>query len=297
MTSPSPSPWSIRAKNVIVTGGTSGIGLATAAELARQGAKVTITSRSEAAAAAAAAEIVRGEGPDAGLELHTEALDLSSLASVRAFADRYRTRHQRLDVLVNNAGTMAGRRRVTEDGFEWTMAVNHFGPFLLTNLLMDLLIAGAPSRVITVSSENHRGAKHGLDLDDLNMVSGYRSSKAYAASKLANILFTVELDRRYARSGVTAKALHPGVVATNFGKGPGGPRLMGLAMTMLKPVLNTPEQGAATGVHLATAPPDAITAGIYWSNRKPKEPSTAAADGEAARRLWERSAELVGLTA
>ena len=125
------------------------------------------------------------------------------------------------------------------------------------------------------------------------MSSGYTPSKAYAASKLANILFTVELDRRLEDRGVTARALHPGVVATNFGKGPDSPRWMGLAMTLLKPVLATPEKGATTSIHLATAQPDELAAGIYWSNSKPKQPAEPALDPTAARQLWEASAELV----
>lgn len=244
--------WTIDGKQVLVTGGTSGIGRATAAQLARLGAHVTITSRTRSAAEAAATELSRETGAD----VQPAAVDLSSLDVVHAFADHYTTSHDRLDVLINNAGTMAGKRRTTPDGFEWTLAVNHLGPFLLTNLLTDLLVHRPPSRVITVSSENHRGAKNGLDFDDLQMSSGYTPSKAYAASKLANILFTAELDRRLEDRGVTARALHPGVVATNFGKGPDSPRWMGLAMTLLKPVLATPERGRRP---VSTWPPPSPT--------------------------------------
>lgn len=283
--------WSIKDKQVIVTGGTSGIGRATAAALARQGAHVTITSRSQADAEQTAAAISR----DTGGDVRGEALDLSSLASVRDFVARYTADHDRLDVLINNAGTMSGTRRTTEDGFEWTLGVNHLGPFLLTNLLTDLLTSSAPARVITVSSENHRGAKNGLDFDDLQMTKRYNSSKAYAASKLANILFTTELDSRLSSQGITARALHPGVVATNFGKNAESPKWMGIVMTLLKPVLAEPEKGAATSVHLATAQPNEIEAGIYWSNQKPKQPSPAATDTDAAARLWNLSAQLVGI--
>ncbi len=283
--------WSINDKQVVVTGGTSGIGRATATELARQGAHVTITSRSEADAAQAAAVI----SSETGGHVNGEALDLSSLESVRDFAARYRDSHDGLDVLINNAGTMSKTRRTTEEGHEWTLAVNHLGPFLLTNLVTDLLLASSPSRVITVSSENHRGAKNGLDFDDLQMTKGYNSSKSYAASKLANILFTVELDRRLASQGITARALHPGVVATNFGKNAESPRWIGIAMTLLKPVLATPAKGAATSVHLATAQTDEIESGIYWSNQKPKQPSPPATDTDAAARLWDLSTRLVGL--
>ncbi|MEZ5219391.1 MAG: hypothetical protein R2715_23030 [Ilumatobacteraceae bacterium] len=150
--------------------------------------------------------------------------------------------------------------------------------------------------MITVSSENHRGAKRGLDFDDLQMTSSYSPSKAYAASKLANILFTVELDRRLNPDGVTARVLHPGVVATNFGKDPSSPRWMGLAMTLLKPLLASPDKGASTSVLLATAQPDELEASLYWASGKPRQPSDAALDQAAARRLWDVSAELVAPT-
>lgn len=282
--------WNIAGKSVVVTGGTSGIGRATAAQLARLGADVTITSRTLASAERVAEELSAATGA----QVAAAELDLSSLANVRAFAADQLDRRDRLDVLINNAGTMAGARRTTGDGLEWTLAVNHLGPFLLTTLLTPLLLESGSARVLTVSSENHRGAKGGLDFDDLQMTRGYSASKAYAASKLANILFTVELDRRLRTDGVAARALHPGVVATNFGKGPGSPRWMGLTMTLLSPFLASPDKGAATSVHLATAPDAELDRGLYWSSSKPKEPSQAALDDDAARRLWEVSSELVG---
>ena len=284
--------WNINDKHVLVTGGTSGIGRATAAQLASRGARVTITSRTLSTAQNTADELTAATGT----QVEPAEVDLASLDAVRTFAASYADRHDRLDILINNAGTMAGKRRTTEDGLEWTLAVNHLGPFLLTNLLTPLLVHSAPARVINVSSENHRGAKRGLDFDDLQMTSGYSPSKAYAASKLANILFTVELDRRLRPDGVTARALHPGVVATNFGKDPGSSRWMGLAMTLLKPVLATPEKGASTSVLLATAQPDELEASLYWASGKPKQPSYAALDQAAARRLWDVSAELVAPT-
>jgi NAD(P)-dependent dehydrogenase (short-subunit alcohol dehydrogenase family) len=284
--------WNIDDKHVLITGGTSGIGRATATELARKGAKVTITSRTLATAKAVSAELTA----ETQTEVEAAQLDLSSLDAVRSFAASYAASHNRLDVLINNAGTMAGKRQTTVDGFEWTFATNHLGPFLLTNLLTPLLIESAPARVVNVSSGAHQSAKAGLDFDDLQMTSGYSSSKAYATSKLANILFTIELDRRTRPKGVTATALHPGVVATNFGKGPESPRWMGLAMTLLKPFLATPEKGAATSVHLATAQPEEIGSAIYWATSKPKEPSSAGSDAEAARRLWDISADLAGMS-
>lgn len=284
--------WNITGKHVLITGGTSGIGRATATQLASRGANVTITSRSLTTAQTAAEELTSA----AGIAVEAAALDLSSLDAVRTFAASYTDRHQQLDVLINNAGTMAGKRRTTPDGLEWTLAVNHLGPFLLTNLLTPLLLTSTPARIINVSSENHRSAKGGLDFDDLQMMTGYSPSKAYAASKLANILFTIELNERLGPEGVTARALHPGVVATNFGKDANSPRWMGLAMTLLKPFLATPEKGAATSVHLATAQTDELEASIYWASSKPKQPSESALDKAAARQLWEASAEMVAST-
>lgn len=283
--------WSIADKSVLITGANSGIGKATAKELARRGADVMITARDDSKGRAAAEEIRNATGA----EVSVGSLDLSQLDSVRAFASDYLGTHDQLDVLINNAGVMAGSRRETPDGLEWTLAVNHLGPFLLTYLLSDLLVSSAPARVITVSSEAHRREKEGLDFDDLEMRNGYSPSRAYAASKLANILFTVELDRRLDGSGVTAKALHPGVVATSFGKDPESPKWMGLLMVGLKPFLRKPEQGARTSVFLATADDTALDAGLYWSDEAPIDPIPAALDTQAAAQLWSESEHLVGL--
>lgn len=283
--------WSIADKSVLITGANSGIGKATAKELAGRGADVMITARDDSKGRAAAEEIRNATGA----EVSVGSLDLSQLDSVRAFASDYLGNHDQLDVLINNAGVMAGSRRETPDGLEWTLAVNHLGPFLLTYLLSDLLVSSAPARVITVSSEAHRREKEGLDFNDLEMRNGYSPSRAYAASKLANILFTVELDRRLDGSGVTAKALHPGVVATSFGKDPESPKWMGLLMVGLKPFLRKPEQGAGTSVFLATADDTALDAGLYWSDEAPIDPIPAALDTQAAARLWSESEHLVGL--
>jgi retinol dehydrogenase-14 len=276
---------------VLITGATSGIGRAAAAELARRGAQVTITARDETKGNAAAAAI-RAE---TGVDVQVGLLDLSRLDSVRGFAADYARTHDRLDVLVNNAGTMTGRRMQTPDGLEWTFGVNHVGPFLLTRLLSDLLVASAPSRVISVSSEVHRSAKQGLDMADLQMTRGWSAQKAYAASKLATILMTVELDRRLVGQGVTARAVHPGVVATNFGKGPEGRWAMRVMMTALGPVLKKPADGAAPIVLLATEPDDVVAQSLYWSQTTPTQPSPAAQDQQAAAALWEASERLSGL--
>ena len=283
--------WNIADARVLITGGTSGIGQAAAAELARRGADVTITARDAAKGNAAAAAI----RADTGVDVHVGLLDLSRLDSVREFAADYSRSHDRLDVLVNNAGTMTWRRMQTPDGLEWTFAVNHLAPFLLTQLLSDQLVASAPSRVISVSSEVHRSAKKGLDLADLQMTRGWSANKAYAASKLATILLTVELDQRLAEHGVTARAVHPGVVATNFGSGPEGRRLMGVMMTALSPLLKKPTDGAAPIVLLATASDDVVGQSLYWSQTEPTQPSPAAQDREAAAALWQASERLAGL--
>ena len=283
--------WDIADARVLITGATSGIGRAAAAELARRGAQVTITARDETKGNAAAAAI-RAE---TGVDVQVGLLDLSRLDSVRGFAEDYARTHDRLDVLVNNAGTMTGRRMQTPDGLEWTFGVNHVGPFLLTRLLSDLLVASAPSRVISVSSEVHRSAKQGLDMADLQMTRGWSAQKAYAASKLATILMTVELDRRLAGQGVTARAVHPGVVATNFGKGPEGRWAMRVMMTALGPVLKKPADGAAPIVLLATEPDDVVAQSLYWSQTTPTQPSPAAQDQQAAAALWEASEQLVGM--
>lgn len=283
--------WNIEGKTVLITGGNSGIGKATATELARHGAEVTITARNRSHGTAAAREI----GAATGAQIGVGHLDLASLDSVRAFAKDYSSNHESLHVLINNAGVMTGRRRLTVDGYEWTFAVNHLGPFLLTNLLTDLLVSSAPARIITVSSEIQRSAKGELDFDDLQMQRGYSPSRAYAVSKRANILFTVELDRRLRSSGVSARAVHPGVVATSFGRDPESPRWMGAMTVMLKPFLRSPARGAGTSVYLATAADDALSRGIYWSDEAPIDPSPATLDEHTAARLWDESQKLVGL--
>lgn len=275
---------------MLITGGNSGIGKATALALASRGAEVTITSRDPARGDDAATDIERGSGRS----VTVGSLDLSELDSVRSFADRFRRTNRGIDVLINNAGLVAGARRETPDGFEWTFGVNHLGPFLLTNLLQPLLVS--PSRVINVSSDAHRSAKGGLNFDDLHMEAGYQSFRAYAASKLANILFTVELAKRWADAGVTAHAVHPGVVATGFGRDPEGPRVVGFFTRLIGPFVRKPDEGAATNVFLATAPAEDIGTGGYWFDSAPSQPIPAATDRDAAARLWAVSEELVGLS-
>src|SRR5437870_12647288 len=199
-------------KTVLVTGGTSGIGKATAVGLARLGARVGITGRDTARAEAAAADI-RAASNNAAVDAF--AADLSSQAEVRRVASEVLGRYPRLDVLVNNVGGFWAHRQVTADGLEHTFALNHLAPFLLTSLLLDRLMASAPARVVTVSSGAHTTGK--LDFDDLMGQRKYSAQRAYSQSKLANVMFTYELARRLAGTGVTATVLHPGVTRTNFG--------------------------------------------------------------------------------
>ncbi len=270
----------------MVTGATSGIGQATAAALAGRGAQVVLVSRDRGRGEAAAAELAAAGGPAPRLEV----ADLASMGQVRTLADRLGAL-ERIDVLINNAGFMAGQRRVTVDGFDEVFAVNHLAPFLLTNLLLGKLAAAGPARVITVTSDAHTAAR--LDLDDLQLEHGWQSWRAYANSKLANILFTRELARRLEGSAVTANCAHPGVVRTRFGREARLP--MRAAVTLARPFMLSPRRGARTVVYLATSPEVAGATGGYYVKSQRREPSPAARDGAAARRLWQLSEELTGL--
>jgi retinol dehydrogenase-12 len=270
----------------VVTGATSGIGKATAAALARLGAQVVLVARDCGRGEATAAEVAAAGASPPRLEI----ADLASMAQVRALAGRLGAL-DRIDVLVNNAGLMAGQRRVTADGFDEVFAVNHLAPFLLTRLLLGQLTAAAPARVITVTSGAHAGAR--LDLDDPQLERGWDSWRAYANSKLANILFTRELARRLEGTGVTANCAHPGVVRTRFGREARLP--MRAAVTLGRPFMLSPRRGADTIVYLATSPEVAGASGGYYVKRQRREPSAAARDDAAARRLWQLSEELTGL--
>jgi NAD(P)-dependent dehydrogenase (short-subunit alcohol dehydrogenase family) len=277
-------------RSVLITGGNTGLGLETAVALVREGAKVVITSRDAQKGEAARSEIRDRSGGD----VTVMALDLARLTSVREFAARFAGEHERLDVLVNNAGLMLGSRRETVDGYEMTFQVNHLGPFLLTTLLREPLVTGDRARVVTVASAAHSGARKGLDFDDLQSTKRYRSFGVYARSKLANILFTRELARRWDDTGVTANAVHPGFVASRFGRDGDYGRLSDIVFPLLRPFAHSPEDGARTQVYVASAPElDGITGG-YWVKSAPATPSAAAQDDAAAARLWRVSEQLVG---
>ncbi len=269
----------------VVTGATSGIGKATATALARLGAQVVLVGRDRGRAEATAADLTAAGASPPRLEI----ADLASMAQVRALAGRLGAL-ERIGVLVNNAGLMSGQRRVTADGFDEVFAVNHLAPFLLTSLLLGQLTA-ASARVITVTSDAHAAAR--LDLDDPQLERGWDGWRAYANSKLANILFTRELARRLAGTGVTANCAHPGMVRTRFGREARLP--MRAAVTLARPFMRSPQRGASTIVYLATSPEVAGATGGYYVKRQRREPSAAARDDAAARRLWQLSEELTGL--
>ena len=268
---------------ILITGGTNGIGLAAAQMLAARGANVAIAGRNEGRTQAAAARIRAVAA--AGVAVGTFIADLSSQAAVRKLAAEVRSRYPRLDVLVNNAGAMYTTRQLTADGIELTWAVNHLAPFLLTTLLLDRLEASAPARIITTASDAHRGAQ--LPFEDLNAEHSYRGFGRYGQTKLANILFTLELARRLEGSGVTANCFHPGLVASGFNRNNG--LLMSLAMTVLAPGSRSSEKGAETLVWLATSPQVAQTSGAYFVDERPVMPSPAGQDRDAAQRLWDIS--------
>jgi retinol dehydrogenase 14 len=277
-------------RTVLVTGATSGIGRATARGLATMGAYLAITGRDRDRTESAACEI-RAAG---GGQVDVFVADLSSQAEVRRLADEVLQRLARLDVLVNNVGGFWNTRHVTEDGLERTFALNHLAPFLLTNLLLDRLLQSAPARVVTVASHAHSLGR--IEFDDLQGERSYAGARAYSQSKLANGLFTYELARRLPGTSVTANALHPGVVRTSFGAEEPG-LIQRLLVPFARPFLKTPAQGAATSIHLASAPELEPVTGRYFTNHKLQRSSPRSYDEAVAARLWQVSAALVGLTA
>ena len=278
-------------KSVLVTGGTGGIGKATAIGLAALGARVGITGRDQARAAAAAAGIRAATGNAA---VDAFAADMSAQAQVRRLAAQVAGTYPRLDVLVNNVGGFWAHRHVTADGLEYTFALNHLASFLLTNLLLDRLTASAPARIVTVSSGAQ--AQGRIDFDDLQGERNYSGQRAYSQSKLANVMFTYELARRLEGTGVTATVLHPGVVRTSFGAEDQAAHFAVL-IRMARPFMKTAAQGAATPVYLACSPQVEGVTGRYFANRKPKTAAKTAYDTTAAARLWQVSADLADLTA
>jgi NAD(P)-dependent dehydrogenase (short-subunit alcohol dehydrogenase family) len=275
-------------KICVVTGATSGIGLVTAQALARQGATLIVVARNPERGAATVSRIQRETGNSA-VELMVT--DLSTQAQVRRLASEIQHRFARLDVLVNNAGALFSRRRLSADGLEMTFALNHLAYFLLTNLLLDPLKAADSARIVNVSSEAHRRAR--LDFSDLQGQHRYTGWRAYARSKLANLLFTYELTRRLEGTGIVANALHPGFVATNFGRN--NRSLMAAFFRILQLAAISPEEGAQTIIYLASSPEVKGITGKYFVKQKAVRSSQVSYNRDDAERLWQVSAELARL--
>jgi len=278
-------------KVAIVTGGNSGIGKETAAELARLGAHVVIAARNADKAAAAIADIDARTGAPGRVE-HLP-LDLASFAAVHQFVAAFTDAHDRCDILVNNAGLILRKRTVTVDGHETQVQVNHLSHFLLTNLLLDTLRRNPGARVVNVASDAHRTARKGLDFDDLDWSRRrYRGFAVYASTKLANILFTRAFGRRHKGSEVSANAAHPGFVASNFAREGDWGALGNIAMVLGKPFARSPAQGALTPIYLASSPDVEGMTGLYFAKAKVIAPSKSGLDDDAGEQLWEISEKL-----
>lgn len=277
-------------KVVVITGANSGIGKEAAVALAAMGATTVLACRNAERARQAAAEVRARAASDA---VHVVSLDLADLASVKAAASTIASDYGRIDVLVNNAGGIWTTRQTTAQGFEQTFGVNHLGHFYLTRLVLDLLVASAPSRIVNLSSAAHRLAARGMRWHDLQHQKRYSALGVYGESKLANVLFTRGLAHRLDPAVVTANAVHPGPVRSAFGMGGDTKGLLGLANRLARPFEVTPAQGADTVIFLAFDPSVAGRTGGYWSNRTESRVSSHGRDDEAAERLWSESERLL----
>ena len=273
-------------KVCVVTGANSGIGIETAEGLARMGATVVMVCR-DPERGRAALESIKARSGNQSIELMI--CDFASQAQIRKLAEEFKQRHDRLDVLVNNAGLVLTRRTLTEDGLETTFAVNHLGYFLLTNLLLDVIKRSAPSRIVNVASTAHHSGT--IDFNDLQGERSYGTMRAYGQSKLANILFTYELARRLEGSNVTVNCLHPGVIGTNIFRS-----VPGLG-AMAKLFLKSPKKGAETSIYLATSPEVAEVTGKYFDDKRAVRSSRESYDEAVAQRLWQLSERLTGIQA
>jgi NAD(P)-dependent dehydrogenase (short-subunit alcohol dehydrogenase family) len=275
-------------KIILITGANSGIGKATATALAEMGAHVVMMSRDLTKGEKARQDVAR---ISKNSQVDLMQCDLASMMSIRHFASEFIAKYQRLDVLINNAGIFTDKRMETSDGFEYQIGVNHLGPFLLTQLLLDLLKKSSPSRIVNVSSGAHFGGK--IDFEDLHLQHRYSSWKSYAQSKLANILFTYELSHRLTGTGVTVNCLHPGFVNTRFATDRNSEK-QNLMMKLMKPFTTQPAQGAETSVYLATSPEVEGISGKYFVKRKQKASSRASYDLVVGEKLWNLSTALTG---
>jgi NAD(P)-dependent dehydrogenase (short-subunit alcohol dehydrogenase family) len=279
-------------KVCVITGATSGIGLVAAERLAALGARLLLVARDKARGEAAFAQI-QARAP--GTAMRIVYGDLSLLAEMNRLGTEIAALEPRIDVLINNAGAMFAERGVTADGLERTFALNHMSYFVLTDRLKPSLVAASHARIVNTASAAHHRAADGLDFDDLQAQRDYQYFTVYGRSKLANILFTRELARRLAGSGVTANCLHPGFVATRFGNNNRGLFRFGIGIAKLFAI--TPEKGAETIVYLAASPDVADVTGAYYADRRPARLSQAAQDDAASRRLWDESARIAKLPA
>jgi len=279
----------MQGKTVVITGATSGIGQVASARLAAMGARLILVARDKARGEAALASL-RTISPGINHSIHYA--DLSRLADVKRLAAEIAAAEPRIDVLINNAGALFGSRQVTTDGMELTFATNHMSYFVLAHGLRDRLRASAPARVVNVASDAHKGEK--LDFSDLQSANNYRGLSVYGRSKLCNILFTRELARRWEGSGVTANSLHPGFVSTRFGDQSGG--MLSFLVRAAKTFAISPEKGAETIVYLASSGEVSNANGLYYYKCRPATPTREAQDNDSARRLWQESEKLTGVT-
>lgn len=276
-------------KICLVTGATSGIGKATAQALAQMGATVVMVGRNATKTTQLVEEIRAASGNP---NVDSLLADLSSQQDIRRLAAEFWTQYSHLHVLLNNAGATFTTRQLSVDGIEMTFALNHLAYFLLTNLLLDILKASAPARIINVSSDAHSGGK--IDFDNLQGERSYSGFGPYGNSKLANILFTTELARRLQGTGVTVNALHPGLTSTGFGRNNPG-LLMKIMGAVIPLIARSPEKGAETSIYLASSPEVQSITGKYFVKRKVTQPAPQAADQAVARKLWDASAEMAHL--
>ena len=274
-------------KTCVVTGANSGMGFIVARELAQRSANVVLVCRSQSKGDLASSEIRRFTGNES-VELMIA--DLASFESVRKFASDFKQNHQKLHVLVNNAGLILGKRTLTPDGLETTFQVNYLSHFLLTHLLLDVPKASAPSRIVNISSDAHTSGH--MNFDDLQFERGYSGWKSYCQSKLAQILFTYELAERLKGTGVTVNCLHPGAVRTNWGDEAG---TLGIGIRLARPFMLSPDKGAETALYVATSSDLEGVSGKYFAKKRETQSSKESYDIEERRKLWEISMKLSGL--